>query len=177
MKYLNFSLIALFSLFLATACVVTSEKPIFTSSTTVEMPDISGAFSNAKQETYLLTKSSDSTNTFTLTAPDKSTMTLIFEPLKTKGRYVAQVANPAGPQVMFMLISLETPGEISIYAINPTEATELAKKHNVTLGEAGSITNEPSMDDLRAYFEASFTEPYSAKAETIGVGSKAPASK
>lgn len=155
-------------------CVMFSKTPIFKSSAKVDMPDISGAFStmrDKKKETYVLNRVNGTTNTFTVTSPDKSVMTLIFEPLKVSGRYVVQVQNPAGADVVLGLCEIKDQ-QIAVRAIKQPEIVNLAKKHGVTIDETnGVITKKPSDSKLKEFFNACFDQKYSEVISTIKPGS------
>ncbi len=152
-------------------CVVTAEKAVFKPSSNNDIPDLSGAFRSArnKDDVFILARATGTTNTFTVTAPDKSTMKLIFEPLKTAGRYVVQVENPAGPEVMLGICAL-APGVADIYALKPAEVPALAKRYGAELDGNGRITKQPSAAKLKEFFDACFDPKYSAKIDTVTVG-------
>ena len=177
------SLIAVLAMFMAAAlvasgCMVSADKAIFTSSNKVKMPDISGAFKNEKGETFILTKVDGATNTFTLTAPDKNTMTVIFEPLKTDGNYVFQIENKPNPEVLLGICKIED-SALKIYRLVPAPVTALGqeKKYGVTIDENGRITKQPNNKKLKDFFEACFAEPNSVLVTTVKAGSAPPAGK
>ncbi len=167
--FLMSALLAVFAL-AAGGCVMTAEKGILQSSDKVDMPDISGAFrASKKNETYILKRVDGTTNTYIFTAPDNSTMKLVFEPLKTSGRYMIQVENAAGPEVLLGLCVLQR-GAIDLYAINPQAAASLASgKYGFSFNENGQVSKYPSLAKVKNFFEAAFDPEYSMKAETITV--------
>lgn len=169
--FLISALLALFAL-AAGGCVMTAEKGLLKSSDKIDMPDISGAFrASKKNETYILQRVDGTTNTFMFTAPDNSTMKLVFEPLKTPGRYMIQVENAAGPEVLLGLCVLQR-GAIDLYAINPQAAASLASgKYGFGFNENGQINKWPSLAKVKNFFEAAFDPEYTMKAETITVHS------
>ena len=154
----------------ASGCMVVSETAIFTASNKVEMPDISGAFTDPKHGTFILRRNEGATNSFSLTSPDKKDMTLIFEPLPTKGRYVIQAANPAGPEVLLGLCEIADQS-VDIYALKPPELAPLTKKYNLTINESGIITKKPDNKKLLAFFNECFAPKYSVKVTSIKPGS------
>lgn len=155
----------------ASGCMVVSEKAVFTASNKVEMPDISGAFTDPDKGTFILKRNEGATNSFTLTSPDKKDMTLIFEPLPTKDRYVVQAANPAGPEVLLGLCVIAN-HSVDLYAIKPAEIAALTKKHGLTINEKGIITTQnPSKKTLLNFFNDSFDPKYSVKVTSIQPGS------
>ncbi|MDR2945143.1 MAG: hypothetical protein LBV79_00125, partial [Candidatus Adiutrix sp.] len=81
-------LVGLLGAVIASGCMLVNEKAIFKASEKVEMPDISGAFTDPQQGTFILSRDEKNTNSYTLTSPDKQTMNLIFTPLPTEGRYL-----------------------------------------------------------------------------------------
>ncbi|MDL2227107.1 hypothetical protein LJB86_05585 [Deltaproteobacteria bacterium OttesenSCG-928-M10] len=176
----KFSLIAVLAMFLAAAliasgCMVSADKAVFKSSK-VDMPDLSGAFKNEKGETFLLSRVEGATNTFTLTAPDKNTMTIIFEPLKTAGHYVFQIENKPNPEVLLGICEIEN-NSLKIYRLVPAAVTELGKdkKYGVIIDENGRITKKPNNKKLKDFFEACFAQPNSALVTTVKPGSAPPA--
>lgn len=170
MKKISLVLSLLCLTFLAQSCMVVSETAIFKASDKVVMPDISGAFTDPKHGTFVLSRQEGFTNSFSLASPDKQTMTLVFEPLPTEGRYVVQVANPAGPEVLLGLCVIANQ-ELDIYGfISPDALKPLAKKHGLEINEKGIITKKPSDKKLLAFFDASFDSKYSSKITSIRPG-------
>jgi hypothetical protein len=148
-----------------------AEKAVFKPASNDDVPDLSGAFRSArnKDDVFILARATGTTNTFTATAPDKSTMKLIFEPLKTAGRYVVQMENPAGPEVMLGICAL-SPGAVEIHGLNPAEVPALAKQYGVELDGNGRITKQPSLAKLKGFFDACFDSKYSTVIDTVTVG-------
>jgi hypothetical protein len=150
-------------------CVMAAEKAFLTSSDQVKVPDLSAVFrASKKKEVYILRRVEGTTNTFMFTAPDNSQMKLIFEPLKTSGRYLIQVENAAGPEVLLGLCLLRR-GAVDLYAINPQAAASLASgKYGFRFNQNGQITKMPEMAKVKRFFEAVMDDAeYSMKAETI----------
>lgn len=177
------SLIAVIAMFLASAlavsgCMVSAEKAIFTSSDKVDMPDVSGAFKNEKGETFLLARVDGAANTFTLTAPDKNTMTIIFEPLKTAGNYVFQIEHKPSPEVLLGICEIKD-NSLKLYRLVPDKVTALGqdKKYGVIIDENGRITKLPSDKNnkkLKDFFDACFAKPNSVLVTTVKPGTKPP---
>lgn len=159
---------------LLSGCVVVSDEAVFKSSSNFDIPNLSGAFRSGQAEdknAYLLSLVEGTTNTFNLTASDKSSMTLIFEPLNTTGRYAVQISNPGGPEVLFGICDLQQEGILNIYALNLKQVAALAQKHGLTLDDRGKITPKPSVKNLKDFLEASFDPEYSAIMQTVTPGS------
>lgn len=154
----------------ASGCMVISETAIFKASSKVDMPDISGAFTDPKHGTFILTRNEGASNSFSLTSPDKETMTLIFEPLGASDRYIVQAANPAGPEVLLGICRIADQ-TIEFYALKPPTLAPLTKKHNITINDNGLITNKPTAKRLKDFFNDCFDPKYSEKATTIQPGS------
>lgn len=173
MKKINILLALVGVMFTAVAvsgCMVASEKAVFKASDKVDMPDISGAFTDPKHGTFILVRNEGATNSFALTSPDKETMTLIFTPLPTKNRYVVQAANPAGPQVL-LGICLIADQTVEFYALKPPAMPPLIKKYDLTVNEKGIMTKKPTDKKLLEFFDECFDPKYSEKAASIKPGS------
>ncbi len=162
-------LMLLASAALASGCMIVSDKAVFKASDKVEMPDLSGAFTDPKEGTFLLSRDAKNTNQFILTAPDKQTMTLVFTPLAGAGRYVVQVANPAGPEVLLGLCALGDQS-VDIYALKPAALAPLTKKYGLTIDERGFMTQKPSDRKLLEFFNECFDAKYSERATSIRPG-------
>ena len=157
-------------------CMVSADEAILKSSEKTKMPDISGAFKNEKQETFLLTKVDGANNTFTLTAPDENRMTLIFEPLKAEGRYIFQLQNTASPDVLLGICEIAD-SSLKIYRLVPSEAAALAKKQKIIIDENGRLPKKITVGKLKTFLEDCFEPPNSALVTTIKPGSSPSQSK
>jgi len=154
----------------ATGCMIVSETAVFKASDKVDMPDISGAFTDPNHGTFILTRNEGAANSFALASPDKQTMTLIFQPLPTQNRYVIQAANPAGPEVLLGLCEIADQ-TIDIYALKPAALPTLTKKYGLTVTDQGVMTKKPSDKKLLEFFDACFAPQYSDKVTSIQPGS------
>lgn len=153
-KYICALLLSVFALAAFSGCMVTSDEAVFKSSRNFDIPDISGAFRNAKGHTYLLARVDGTTNTFTLTPPDQQNpMTLTLEPLKTAGRYVVQISSEAGQEVMLGLMGIRDQA-LDIYVMNLQAVPEAAKKHGATIDENGRVTKRPTNRRFKDFFDA-----------------------
>ena len=159
-----------------TGCVITTDEAIFKPSSKFDIPNISGAFRVNNEHTkdlYVLKRVEGTTNTFILTAADKNTLTLTLEPLKPAGRYLVQISNPNGPEVILSLCSLQEPGKVDIYGLKPANLPQLAKKYGITLDNAGHITKMSSTKKLKDFLETALKDSqYSGKLETIDFSTK-----
>lgn len=144
---------------LASGCVIVSDKPLLKESKTAKVPNVSGAFKDEKGQTVVLALKDGTTNTYTLTAPDKSQMTIYLEPLKTADRYMFQMANPAGPEVLLGICQIKDQ-IIEVRALNLEQISDLSKKHGLAADKnSGKFT--PDLKKLKQFFDAAFDSKYS----------------
>ena len=162
--------VALFSLLIAplilSGCVMTADKAVIEQSASKNVPDISGAFTNDKDETYTLGLISGHTNSFTATAPDGSQLIVTLEPLKKKDAYVVQIKNPSEATVLLTICTLER-GRISVYDLNNQAVADIAPQYGLTLSEVSHIQSYKSLSKLLDFFEVCFDPKYSRVVTTI----------
>lgn len=161
---------ALFCLLLTpvflSGCVMTAEEAVLEQSDDKKVPDISGAFTNDRDETFTLGIIPGTTNSFTATAPDSSQLIVTLEPLKRQDSYMVQIKNPSEATVLLTICTLVR-GTINVYDINNPATVDIAKKNGLTLTEGNHIQQFKSMKGLLSFFEACFDPKYSRVVTSI----------